>query len=1212
MAVALASSNTSAVTVSPASLTFTTANWNMAQTVTVTGVEETGANANTVSETAEISYSVSGGGYDNLAPAPQRAVVSDNDGASVTSTAAATVALTEGGALATYTLVLNSQPSAAVTITPLSSDVGAVTVAPASLSFSTSNWNTAQTVMVSPVDDGDAADESASISYAISGGDYASVTLASQQVTVDDDETAGLTSTGGSSVAVTEGRTTTYTLVLTSQPSATVTVALASSNTSALTVSPASLTFTPANWNTAQTVTVTGVEETGGNANSVSETVSISYTVSGGDYASVTLAAQSVAVTDNDIPGVSSTAAATVALTEGGSAATYTIVLNAQPTAAVTIAISSGDTGAVTVAPASLMFSTSNWSTAQTVTVTPVQDSDAANESVSISYAVSGGNYATAGVTLAAQTVTVADDETAGITSTGAASIALTEEGAVVTYTIVLNTQPTGTVTVALASDDTTAVTVSPANLSFSTGTWNTAQNVMVTAVADADAASERVSINYTVSGGDYASVTLAPQPVAVTDNDTAGLTSTASATVALTEGGAVGTYTIVLDTQPSAAVTVALASSDTGAVTVSPASLMFSASTWNTAQTVTVTAVADGNAADESVTISHTVSGGDYATVTLASQRVTVDDDESIGLTSTGGSSVAVTEGSTNTYTLVLTSQPTAAVTVALSSSNATSVTVAGPGMTAAATTTLTFSTSTWNMAQTVTVTGVEDTNTVADTASISYTVSGGDYAGFTLTAQSVAVTDNDVPGLTSTAAATVALTEGGSTGSYTIVLLTQPSAAVTVTPTSSDPGAVTVSPAMLNFSTTNWSTALTVTLTAVADDDATDESVNISYMVSGGDYATVTLAAQPVTVDDDESVGLTSTGGSSLAVMEGGMATYTLALTSQPTADVMVAIASSDTSVATVSPASLTFTTTNWGTARTVTVSSPANSVTMDTTVSLSYTVSGGDYDGHSLTAQSVAVSAVRDVSINIGGSQTGGIAEGGTTSVTVTVALSPAAPSGGLTVSLTRTGTATVTTDFTTATLGGSDPNYTLAIAEGATSATFTVTAVDDSTVEFGESIIFTLQGGTGYELGAAESATVTVTVTSNERPTLALGMGSNQLTLSENNASGSLLVTLSVAAPAGGVTVRMVRTTTGVGNATLADDFTLSGFGGSDPNYTLTIPEGMTTASGTVTTVADSVSDSFETILFTVQASADYSFIIAGRGFPLRIFNVFIRE
>ena len=193
----------------------------------------------------------------------------------------------------------------------------------------------------------------------------------------------------------------------------------------------------------------------------------------------------------------------------------------------------------------------------------------------------------------------------------------------------------------------------------------------------------------------------------------------------------------------------------------------------------MTVTAVADGNAADESVTISYTVSGGDYATVTLASQPVTVDDDETAGLTSTGGSSVAVTEGSTNTYTLVLTSQPTAAVTVALSSSNANAVTVSPAS--------LMFSTSNWNMAQTVTVTAVEETggnaNTMHETVSISYTVSGGDYAAVTLTAQSVAVTDNDVPGLTSTAAATVALTEGGAVGTYTIVLLTQPSAAVTVT---------------------------------------------------------------------------------------------------------------------------------------------------------------------------------------------------------------------------------------------------------------------------------------------------------------------------------------------------------------------------------------------------------------------------------------------
>ena len=50
-------------------------------------------------------------------------------------------------------------------------------------------------------------------------------------------------------------------MVLTTQPTADVTIALSSSDTTEGTVSPASLTFTTANWNVAQTVTVTGVDD---------------------------------------------------------------------------------------------------------------------------------------------------------------------------------------------------------------------------------------------------------------------------------------------------------------------------------------------------------------------------------------------------------------------------------------------------------------------------------------------------------------------------------------------------------------------------------------------------------------------------------------------------------------------------------------------------------------------------------------------------------------------------------------------------------------------------------------------------------------------------------------------------------------------------------------------------------------------------------------
>ena len=67
--------------------------------------------------------------------------------------------------------------------------------------------------------------------------------------------TTGLTTTEA-------GGTATFTVVLNTQPTADVTIALSSSDPTEGTVSPASLTFTTANWNCAQTVTVTGVNDT--------------------------------------------------------------------------------------------------------------------------------------------------------------------------------------------------------------------------------------------------------------------------------------------------------------------------------------------------------------------------------------------------------------------------------------------------------------------------------------------------------------------------------------------------------------------------------------------------------------------------------------------------------------------------------------------------------------------------------------------------------------------------------------------------------------------------------------------------------------------------------------------------------------------------------------------------------------------------------------
>jgi hypothetical protein len=61
-----------------------------------------------------------------------------------------------------------------------------------------------------------------------------------------------------------------------------------------------------------------------------------------------------------------------------------------------------------------------------------------------------------------------------------------------------------------------------------------------------------------------------------------------------VTEDGGTATFTVVLGSEPSDDVTIALSSGDTGEAVVSPTSLTFTADDWDTEQTVTVTGVDD------------------------------------------------------------------------------------------------------------------------------------------------------------------------------------------------------------------------------------------------------------------------------------------------------------------------------------------------------------------------------------------------------------------------------------------------------------------------------------------------------------------------------------------------------------------------------------------------------------------------------------------
>ena len=119
---------------------------------------------------------------------------------------------------------------------------------------------------------------------------------------------------------------------------------------------------------------------------------------------------------------------------------------------------------------------------------------------------------------------------------------------------------------------------------------------------------------------------------VTVNDNDAAGVTVTPTSLTLTEEDSTGGAYTVVLTTQPSDAVTVEVMGAAGMALTVNPTSLTFTTETWGTAQTVTVTAGADANTGNETVTLSHAATGGGYDNVEIADVTVTVTDNDEPG----------------------------------------------------------------------------------------------------------------------------------------------------------------------------------------------------------------------------------------------------------------------------------------------------------------------------------------------------------------------------------------------------------------------------------------------------------------------------------------------------------------------------------------------------------------------------------------------------
>ncbi len=1171
--VRVASSDNPDVTVAPAVLTFTGGaggNWNTAQAVTVSAADD----GDGADETATLAHTAAAGSQDpgyTFATARTRenvaVTVTDNDapGLAVDPT---TLALTEQDATAgsgTYTVALATAPSGLVTLTATSGDA-AVTVAPTALTYGATTWNTAQTVTATAVDDADDDGETVTVTHAVSGtADTTSypttldLTAANVTVTVTDNDTPGLavSATDLTTNGVDEGMTATYTVALTVLPTGPVTVTVSSNNADvpadvdgdASNGAQATLTYTTASWETAQTVTVRAGEDDDG----VDDTVTWTHASSGSNYNSVTNVDLAFTVNDDDTigvvvdtdPGTMGVQTAALSVTEDGTTttATYTVVLGTEPTGPVTITVTSGDAAVAidtdaTPQTRTLTFTTTSWATAQTVTVAGRDDVDGDSEAVSLAHVATSGDAGYAGFTIAAVTVNVADDDAPGFLVSPTA-LALTE-GASGSYTLRLNSQPSGPVTVAVGAPTNTDVTRAPGSLTFAAGAWNTAQTVTVSVASDADGLNETATVTHTATSSDsnYTIATARPAEhvtVTVTDANPPGLAVTPT-TLALTEEDATdgsGTYTVRLNALPGGLVTVSVTSGN-AAVTVAPTALTYGATTWNTAQTVTATAVDDGDDDGETVTVTHAVSGTadptSYPTtldLTAANVTVTVTDNDVPGLAvgATALTANGVDEGMTATYTLRLTTLPTGPVTVTVSSDNADVPADVDGDAGNGAQATLTYSTTNWNTGQTVTVRAADDDDAVDDAVTWTHDPSGANYDGVTNVALAFTVNDADTravvvdtdlvtPGLQTTA---LAVTEEHATlgrAAYTVALGTQPvGGAVTVTITSD--GQAVAEPAQLVFTANNWATARTVTAVAQPDDDGNNASVTLTHTAGGADYpappAAVT-ADVTVTVTDDDQPGLwVST--TTLAVAEPGTGTYTVRLNTEPGGAVTVGIADTTSNAdVSVGPSALEFSAADWNTAQAVTVTAAADADAADDTATLRHTVTGtGDTSAYPTTLAAV------EVAVTVADPDTAAV----TVSATALALLETGPGSGTYTVVLGTEPTAAVTVTIASSDAGAvsrAPAALTFSTTDWATAQAVTATAVADAdAVDERVTVTHTLTGAAEYAgragppvVAGVTADAVTVTVEDDEEQGLTLTPPAG--TVAEDGAAGTYTVVL----------------------------------------------------------------------------------------------------
>ncbi|MEM7131733.1 MAG: Calx-beta domain-containing protein [Chloroflexota bacterium] len=544
-----------------------------------------------------------------------------------------------------FGVFLDAQPATSNVVVAMSTD-GQCEVSPSTLTFTTNNFDTQQTVDVTAVDDviDEIKTHTCEIRLRYSGEPaYAALPEDILTAVVSDNDLLGVRLTDPNNgdvalatgaVAIDEANATPdqFSLSLAAKPASGDVIVTVSSDAQC-TATPSSLTFSTITFDVPQTVSTVAVDDALDESSTHICTVTLNYATSiDSAYAVLIDSTVSVLVTDNDSSEILLTdpndgnitlASDSLMVVEAGSTSDrFGLSLQAQPVSGNAIVDVTTD-GQCHATPTSLTFAANNFDVTQIVTVTAIDDAiDEANPhgcSVTLSYGNSSDTtYASLAETVL--NVAVSDNDSSGVSlldpNNGDAAltdgaVAVDEATSTIAdqFSVVLDSAPlAGNVQVALSSDSQCIVT--PTALEFSAAMASTPQAVSVTAIDDMDSEATPhtclITLDYSGSIDTiYAGLSSGSVRVAINDDDDIGISlldpnnsNAPLGNVALVVDEATTAadqFAIVLMSAPTAGnASVAIATN--GQCSVTPSALTFTAANATTAQVVDVVAIDDSD----------------------------------------------------------------------------------------------------------------------------------------------------------------------------------------------------------------------------------------------------------------------------------------------------------------------------------------------------------------------------------------------------------------------------------------------------------------------------------------------------------------------------------------------------------------------------------------------------------------------------------------